>query len=624
MDGDFRVGPWLVQPNLNTVSRNGTAIRLEPKVMEVLVCLAGHAGEPLPKETLLRAVWPDTFVSEAVLSRCISELRRVFEDDARQSRIIETIPKRGYRLVAPVERVDGPATEAGISAAHSPNSSSRKSPMVFLAAASGSLTLIFGLLIAFNVGSVRNRLLGHSSPPVIHSLAVIPLKNLSDDPAQKYFSYGMTEQLTTELAQTSGVKVISQTSTIQYENSSKPLPQIARELGVDGVVEGVVQRSGNQVRITVQLIYAPEDRHLWAESYDRDFRDVLELQSNVAAAIVAQIRAQTGSTESIQPATSVSPNLQALEAYLQGNYSLERMGSGFGYDGYRTAITFFKQAISEDPTFAPAYEKLAKTYDAQFGWRPIEIMPLEKAVLRKALELDPGSADAHVLNGSIKAVYDCDFPGAEKEFKEAIRLNPNLPSAHEKFSGYLSELGRHEESLAEAHRAQELDPEGFHESAALIDDGQYDRAIEQLRKHLEFQPNDGFAYIDSGLIDAYAFKGMQRQSVEALEQAWTLFGFKAIGQGVSRAYAASGYEEAFRYSAKQLERLYMDGKVYEPYWIASYYARSGDKEHALRWLQIAYTDFNGCMTGLESDPHFAFLRSDSRFQELAKRAELRQ
>ena len=530
VDGDFRLGSWLVQPNLNTVSCNGTTTRLEPKVMEVLVCLAKHAGDPLPKERLLQAVWPDTSVSDDVLSRSISELRRVFGDDARQARVIQTISKRGYRLVAPVVAVNQTADADPIPKAQTPpqTSAGARKHLVGALTVVGSLALMLGLLFAFNAGGVRTRLLGPIHPPVIHSLAVLPLRNLSDDPAQKYFSYGLTEELITNLAQVPGLKVISHTSTVQYENSNKPLPQIARELGVDGIVEGTVQRSGNQVRITAQLIYAPEDKHLWAASYDRDVRDVFALQSDVAAAIVEPIRAETISAESARRKVPSAPSLQALEAYLQGNYSMERMGSGAGYDGYKSAITFFKQAISEDPNFAPAYVKLAITYDGAFDWRPNEIMPLEKAAIRKALELDPGLADAHVMNGSIKLLYDCDGPGAEKEFKEAIRLNPSLASAHERFSCYLDTVGRREESLEEAHRAQELDPEGFHESGVMISNGQYDRAIEQLRKHLEFQPNDGFAYIDDGLIDAYALKGMHRQSIEALQQAWTLFGFKTI------------------------------------------------------------------------------------------------
>jgi TolB-like protein/DNA-binding winged helix-turn-helix (wHTH) protein len=620
------VGHWLVRPSCNTVSQNGASTRLEPKVMGVLVCLASQPGETLSKETILKTVWPDTFVTEDVLTHSISELRRVFEDDARRPRVIETIPKRGYRLVAAISPVNGPITNNDAAVlVNKPEPSERNWRFAWLSI--GGLVLLCALSLGFNIRDFRMHIFGDN--PRIHSLAVLPLVNLSDDPGQKYFSYGMTEELITNLSKMSGVKVISHTSTARYENNGKPLsslPQIARELDVDGIVEGTVQRSGNQVRITVQLIYAPEDKHLWAESYDRDFRDILALQSNVAAAIVAQIHTQVAVAKPVPTTTRTSANLQALEAYLQGNYSLNRMGSGEGVEGYRSAIGFFKQAIAADPNFAPAYLGLAGTYDAQFDWRPTEIMPLEKAALAKALELDPELADAHLMNAKLKWSYDCDPPGAEKEIKETLRLNPNLANAHDSFADYLISVRRNQEALDEAHVAQELDPEGIHESASFMATGQYDRAIELFRKHLELQPNDGFAYIDRGLIDAYAFKGMRRESVEALARMWTLFGFKATGEGVARAYRTSGYEGAYRYAAQQLEQLYAAGRLYKPDYIASWYARIGDREQALKWLEIAYADYNHCFgmyLDLPRDPDFAFLKSDHQFQKLLERAGLR-
>jgi TolB-like protein/DNA-binding winged helix-turn-helix (wHTH) protein len=632
-----RFGAFEVDLRAGELRKQGIRIKLQDQPFQVLQVLLERPGEVVTREELQQRIWPpDTFVDfDHGLHNAIKKLREALSDSAETPRYIETLPKRGYRFIGPVkpnDRLVVTAVEANKGVASNPTAATQlpqtsagaqKHVVKFLAAASG-LALIFGLLSVFNAGSARNRLLGRGNPPLIHSLAVLPFENLSDDPAQKYFSYGMTEELTTELAQISGVKVISHTSTIRYENNSKPLPQIARELGVDGVVEGAVQRSGNQARITVQLIYAPEDKHVWAETYDRDFRNVLELQSNVAAAIVGHIRAQTGSPAPIPRTKPASPNLQALEAYLQGNYSLERMGSGAGYDGYKAAISYFKQAISEDPNFAAAYEKLADTYDASFAWRPNEIMPLEKATLEKALELDPGSAGAHLANAHIKINYDCDLPGAEREYKEAIRLNPNLADAHGLFSDYLHTVGREEESIREAQRAQELDPEGMHESGILMATGQFDRVIALLRKHLELHPDDGFAYIDSGLIDAYHFAGRHRESVEAMQKAWTLFGFEDIGKGVGKAYAASGYAGALRYSAQELERLYREGKVYKPDYIASWYARAGDKEQSLKWLKVDLADNNHCWAGLDRDPDFTFLRSDPRFQELVRRPMLPQ
>ena len=297
MNSDFRVGPWLVRPSLNTISQNGTSNRVEPKIMGVLVCLAEHTGEVVPKEKLLQAVWPDTFVSDDVLKRSVSELRHVFGDDAHESRVIETIPKRGYRLMVDVKSANGkdpahlatmaaPATEAELPQVQ-PVIRKWRSGLLTI----GIVVLVGGLLLAFNVAGIRERLVGRSGPP-IRSLAVLPLQNLSGDPSQEYFSDGMTEELITELSRLSSLRVISRTSVMRYKNSNKPLAEIARELGVEGIIEGSVLRSGERVRITAQLIYAPQDKNIWAQSYEQGMQDVLSLQSRVAGAIAEAIRLQ--------------------------------------------------------------------------------------------------------------------------------------------------------------------------------------------------------------------------------------------------------------------------------------------------------------------------------------------
>ncbi|PYV66444.1 MAG: hypothetical protein DMG96_42345, partial [Acidobacteria bacterium] len=285
MSNGFRVGLWLVQPSLNTISQNGTSNRLEPKVMEVLVCLSRRAGEAIPKEELLQTVWPDTFVSDDVLKRSISELRRVFQDDARQSRIIETIPKRGYRLVAHVEPMNGAAASIATSTdqVRKLDVSGRglRIGIAIGIAAAALLVALVGLVPA----DIWRKLPGKGIVPQIRSVAVLPLKNLSGDPEQKYFAEGMTEELITDLSQISALKVISRTSSEVYEDTHKSLPEIARELNVDAVIEGSVERSSNHVRITAQLIYAAQDKNLWARSYDRDLQDALAVQGTLANTI---------------------------------------------------------------------------------------------------------------------------------------------------------------------------------------------------------------------------------------------------------------------------------------------------------------------------------------------------
>jgi len=616
--------------------KRGVKVKLQEQPFVVLTILLEHPGQVVTRDEFRQRLWPaNTFVDfDHGLNNAVKRLREALGDVADTPRFIETIPKRGYRFIGSVTSANDhrpPSQDgaAGVSGMPSGQMSSQilsvfRNHRVHVLLGAASPLLILGLLIGLNADGIGTRVRAAWNKPLqIHSLAVLPLKNLSDDPAQEYFSYGMTEELITDLAQVSGLKVISHTSVLQYAKSTKPLPEIARELGVDGIVEGSVQRSGDRVRITAQLIYAPKqqrapkEQHLWAASYDRDLRDTLTLESSVAAAIVEPIRANTASAQVTSQKKPGSPSPLALEDYLQGIYAMKRTGSGAGVDGYKAAIAYLKKAIDEDPNFAPAYVKLAETYDNGFALWPNEKAPLEKALIRKALELDPESAEAHLMSAGLKGWYDCDSEGEEKETREAVRLNPNLAEARDSLSGDLASEGRLEESAIEAQRAEDLDPEGLHGLAPLIATRQYDRAIAKIQKHLELHPDDGYAYMNAGIIDLYHEAGMPRQSIEALQRTWTLFGFRDVGKEVGQAYLASGYAAALRYSARQMERLYAERKVHEPEFIAHWYARAGDKEHAIKWLRIAYEDNFHCVD-LDSEGDYALLRSDPRFQELVR------
>jgi TolB-like protein/DNA-binding winged helix-turn-helix (wHTH) protein len=324
MHSDFRLGPWLVKPGLNTLSQNGSSAHLEPKVMEVLVCLAASAGEPVSKEAILKTVWLDTFVSDDVLTRSISELRRVFEDDPREPRFIQTIPKRGYRLLAAVTPVNGSSAAASLPLVNvkQPIESKRNWRVTGLALVGTILGC--GLLIGLTNGKLRDRVFG--SHPPIRSLAVLPLKNFSDDPQQKYFAAGMTEELITDLSQISALKVISRTSSDLYEGTHKSLPEIARELNVDAVIEGSVERSGNRVRVTAQLIDAQRDKNVWARSYERDLQDALALQGTVANAIAEEIKVQINPKEQGRLSSLRAVDPSVLDAYMNGNFHLRRVG----------------------------------------------------------------------------------------------------------------------------------------------------------------------------------------------------------------------------------------------------------------------------------------------------------
>jgi TolB-like protein/DNA-binding winged helix-turn-helix (wHTH) protein/Tfp pilus assembly protein PilF len=629
----FRFGPFEVDPVSGELRKQGVRVKLQEQPLQILQVLLERPGDVVTREELRQRLWAaDTFVDfDHGLYNAIKRLREALGDVAETPRFIETVPKRGYRFIAPVisnghlagqEQV-GVAGISEMPSSHTPSQTRPRRKALFVLVAAGSLGLVFTLFVGLNLGGAGSLVrAAWAKPPQIHSIAVLPLKNLSDDPAQEYFSYGMTEELITDLAQVSGLKVISHTSVIQYAKSTKSLPQIARELGVDGIVEGTVQRSGDRVRITAQLIYAPQEQHLWAASYDRDLRDALTLQSSVAAAIVEPIRSRTSAKAPIPRKPHTSTSLQAMDDYLQGNYSLQRMASGDGHEGYAAAIQYFRKAISEDPDFALPYIGLARAYGADYDGRPDEKLPLQSTALRKALELDPGSADAHLMMADIGVDCHCRLTcdEQEREIKEAIRLNPNLAEAHDRYACYLHDVGRAEESILETERARELDPDDRHRLGTLMADGQYDRVIELEKQYLELHPDDGFAYIDDGLINAYHFAGRHRESVEALQRAWTLFGFKEIGEGVGKAYADSGYAGALKFSAKQMEHLYAEQKVWKPDWIASWYARAGDKEQALKWIRVLVADTGYCMPGLDRDPDFASLHSEPRFQDLVKRS----
>lgn len=627
MSNDFRVGHWVVRPSLNTVSENGTSTRLEPKVMEVLVCLASRPGEPVPKDTIIKAVWPDTFVSDDVLIRSVSELRRVFEDDAREPQFIETIPKRGYRLVAAVTPMNGNVAADGGAAqvVDGQKWAGRNWKVAWISAA--GLVLVCGLLVGFDVGDLRAHIFGGTPP--IHSLAVLPLKNLSDDPSQKYFASGMTEELITDLSQISALRVISRTSSEVYEDTHKTLPEIARELNVDAVIEGSVERSGDRVRITAQLIYAPQDKNLWARSYDRNLQDALGLQGALASAIADEIRIQVAPQEHARLRSPHQVRATVLDNYLEGNYHLHRVGRGAVDDEQHQAADYFQRAIDEDPAFAPAYIGLAYSH-APILRAPGLMNPtpkdyeVRKAATEKAVQLDPQSAEAHELMGNLYA-EDWNWSQAEEELRRAIALNPNNAENHDEFATFLIATGRLNEGLKEEHLAQELDPKSDRLSGALSYEGKYDGAIALQLRDLQRDPNDGYAHY--GLFQTYALAGKYPEAIQELKQAGQLFGFGAMLPEMNDAFKSGGFKDAVRSVAGNLERLQTGGQVYMPDILAEFYGVIGDKDRAFYWLDDAYrhkhsTGAGGGLIWLKGNPMYASLRSDPRYADLVRRVGL--
>lgn len=384
------------------------------------MCLARQAGETVPKDELLKAVWPDTFVTDDGLVLSISELRRVFQADAREARVIRTIPKRGYRLVAPVEPVYGlpagvtPAAQSSATGTHPTGDDRRRKVRVLFLP--GVALLLVGLIAGS--GKIRRWLSSGSNDPPIHSIAVLPLQNLSGDATQEYFSDGMTDALITDLAQIGPLKVISRTSSMQYRQTKKSLPEIARELNVDGIVEGTVQYSGDRVRITAQFIHGRSDKHLWANSYERDLRDIFTLEREVTGDIAHQIRAQIATENQVRVPQPRPVNLEALEVYLQGNSHLTKADMGPRDEELRKATDYFQHAIDADPAFAPACIGLAEAHH-NLWWPSSEDFAIMRTSAEKALELAPTSADAR---------EPWDSPNARTGTGRERRKNTDVPS----------------------------------------------------------------------------------------------------------------------------------------------------------------------------------------------------
>ena len=479
---------------------------------------------------------------------------------------------------------------------------------------------LFMLLGAALVGYLYLTSTARTAP--ITTLAVLPLANLSGDPNQEYLADGMTEALITDLSKIRALKVISRTSVMRYKGATKPLTEIARELGVNGVVEGSVQRSGERMLITAQLIRASTDTHLWADSYERDFRDVLTLQGEVAQAIAREIKVAVTPEETKTLARARPVNPEAYEAYLKGQAHWYRLSR----EHFDAALEYFQLALDKDPNYALAYVGVANVWlmrgDAGF-MQPSEVFPKAKAAISKALELDDTLAEAHITLANLVGNYDHDWSTAEREFRRGIELNPNSADGHFMYADFLISMKRTEEWNTEIHRTLELDPfnpffQCFY-GWQLVYLGRYDEAVAQLRKVLDTEPDFSSAHM--GLWGAYYKKGMY---VEALAEARKFFGVlhdQKVEDALTRGDAEGGYARAMHLGAEVLAAR--SRRTHVPaVRIARLYAHAGDKEEVLRWLQKAYDQRETPLTHLGVAWDWDFLRSDPRFRDLLHRVGL--
>ncbi len=462
-----------------------------------------------------------------------------------------------------------------------------------------------------------------SRPAPIKSVAVLPLEDLSIEKAQDYFVDGMTESLITNLAKIGALRVTSRTSVMQYKGTRKPLREIARELKVGAVIEGSVFRCGHRVRITAQLIDAATDRHLWAESYERDMKDIFALQSEVARAIAQEIQVKLTPEEQARLASTRPVNPEVYELYLKGRHCWNQRTE----EGVKKGISYFHQVIDLEPTYAVAYAGLADCYTDladEAAVPPREALPIAKAAAMKALEINDTLAEAHTSLARVRQDYDRDWLEAEREYKRAIELNPTYTEARHLYSHYLMALGRIEESLAESKRALELDPLSASMRAHLgwhcLFARQYDRAIEECRNTLDLHPN--FLKLHQFLARAYEQKGLYEEAIREFQETLTLSAGNPVYLGqLGHAYAVSGNKREAQKLLEELKEL--SSRRYVPsYDIAMIYTGLGQKDEALDWLQRAYEEKSGWLSYLKVEPRLDSLRPDPRFRDLLRRVGL--
>jgi TolB-like protein/DNA-binding winged helix-turn-helix (wHTH) protein len=603
-------------------------ISLERIPMELLILLLERQGSVVTRQEIVDRLWgKDVFVdTEHGINTAVRKIRQALRDDPEQPRFILTVSGKGYRFVAgdngnrrsaaptPSETPTAlPEREPRPSGSDVPDRGSVAAVMPAVQSNRAKLAIVIAICVvvaAIFISSQRHRIVRANQASQIHSIAVIPLANLSGDPAQDYFADGMTDELITALAKNRSLRVVSRTSAMQYKGVNRPLPDIARELNVDGILEGSIERTPTSMHMTVQLIYAPTDTHVWAESYNRDLNEFIFLPEELSQTIAKEVKA------AVSPPTrqrSISP--EAHDAYLEGLY--------FWYRGdFDHSKQYFQKAIDLQPDYAAAWAGLGDSYGVRAGGDtpPQAAFAKSEEYFRKALELDDSVAEAHQSMAALYLFHAWDWNRAEAEARRAIELNPNLAAAHHLRSYILFALNRDAEALQEQKQATAIDPfaQPWHLGRAYLFLRQYDAAISELSARAAVQKVDGVEFM---LSDAYRFKGMDKEAVQHLELGFLAENDQPSAEAARRAFDQGGYRAA----AEWLLRRDQDearSEYVSPYSFALDYARLERKDDTLHFLEGAFQERNPEMVFLQKKPDFVFLYSDPRFQTLVKKVGL--
>jgi TolB-like protein/DNA-binding winged helix-turn-helix (wHTH) protein len=610
--------------------RAGHRVRLERKPLELLILLVEKQGELVVREEIIQRVWGKDlfFDAERGINNAICKIRSALNDESEQPRFVETVIGKGYRFIAPMNGATPVAQSTSVESAEGPVAGLRwhralPSKLGLAGACLLVVVAVLATLVTPNLESVRRRLFASSSPARIQSLAVLPLENLSGDPTQDYFADGVTDELTTELAQVPGLRVISRISAMQYRAKRKSAPQIGNELHVGALVEGSVVRSGDHVRITAQLIETKDDRHLWAQSFEGEVKDLVEIQDEVAGKIAGQIRLRIPPREEPRSTQARTLNPEAHDLYMRG-IALRDNNDDISL---RKSIYWFRLSLEKDPDYAPAHAGLAVAYTFQsfLGVLPTqETSPKAEEEARRALALDTSLGKAHDALAWIAYVYRWDWPLTEKELRRALELNPNDVDAHHYYSHYLFSMGRVREALAEGEVAAGLDPlsqiQKNHLLWQYVEAKNFDRAIEIGKKIVEASATDPTQYVL--LADAYAGKGRFEDSVVLLQEGIALSPTRAEPQeALANTYARMGKTKEARKILRQLENP-PRGQHVGPMGIAVIYCTLGEKDRALEWLEKAIEQRDAGMGDLSSLPGLETLHADPRFQDVVRRVGL--
>ncbi|MGD1082213.1 MAG: winged helix-turn-helix domain-containing protein [Candidatus Sulfotelmatobacter sp.] len=628
---EFHFGDFTLDQSCYRLQRGERLLRLEKLPMELLILLVQRRGELVSREEIAGCLWgKNVFLDvDHSINTAIRKVRLALRDDPEKPRFVETVVGKGYRFAAPVVCSNGDSNPQA-QPLPSPTQVASAVPVADERVVSVRMRVLLvgvAVLALFTVALVMKRGGGArgAMQPAVNSLAVLPLKNLSGDSSQEYFADGMTEAVIGRLSMIRGLRVISRTSVMHFKDTRMSVPEIAKTLHVDAIVEGSVIREGGRVRVTVQLIRGATDEHIWAEEYQREYRGILALEEEVARTVAQQIKIRLTPQEQVGLAAARAVDPQVHESYLKGRYYLNERTE----DSMNRSVAYFQQAIGRDPSYALAYCGLADAY-ALLGFRggfpSKDALSRAKAAALKAIELDDTLAEPHASLAFIAETHEWDWATAEREYKRALELNPGDARAHHWYAGYLMYVGRFEEGIAEAKRARDLDPLSLPVNNALagrlLVAGRVDEALAQLQQTLEMDPH--FAPAHQTLGWAYLNMRKNHEAIQEFQQALQLSGTddKDIMLDLGFAYATVGNQEKARGILAKLKKLHEQGLIPSGS-IAILYGALGELDEAFAWLEKAYEERDPELTYLQvPGRRFAPLRHDARFQQLVHRMGL--